>query len=173
MVRVQCQPRPRVLRSPHTRGDGPVTRVTPCSAWAFSPHAWGWSAQGVQAGQAHLVLPTRVGMVREIGAATRLAGSSPHTRGDGPHSDASTEREPRFSPHAWGWSVSLAQRNGMRVVLPTRVGMVRSCWMTVGTGLCSPHTRGDGPEYSYDSYTGNVVLPTRVGMVRKRAPTAE
>ncbi len=32
------------MRSPHTRGDGPLMREMIEEAAKFSPHAWGWSA---------------------------------------------------------------------------------------------------------------------------------
>ena len=115
--------------------------------------------------------------------------SSPHTRGDGPlRSTVSAVCLP-FSPHAWGWS-ALAGCLAIRTrVLPTRVGMVRPATWTDANGVCSPHTRGDGPLPSAPTlrvrrfsphawgWSGhgaaaglnNVVLPTRVGMVRIRA----
>ncbi len=49
------------------------------------------------------------------------------------------------SPPAWGWSASGAITRGDRLVLPTRVGMVRSGMPSRYAAPCSPHPRGDGP----------------------------
>ncbi len=43
MVRVLGQNSINPLRSPHTRGDGPVSGGSPVELTLFSPHAWGWS----------------------------------------------------------------------------------------------------------------------------------
>ncbi len=172
--------------SPHTRGDGPETRCPPPLPTAFSPHAWGWSVMPPSALEAITVLPTRVGMVRHLFALTVRYVRSPHTRGDGPDSEAYVALLEKFSPHAWGWSANLTTIPDTENVLPTRVGMVRSRHATRLTPMCSPHTRGDGPsaltrvsdapEFSPHAWgwsgiprrDGNrqLVLPTRVGMVR-------
>ncbi len=43
MVRRESGRRSRSTRSPHTRGDGPLSEIGPGAGLAFSPHAWGWS----------------------------------------------------------------------------------------------------------------------------------
>src|SRR5271165_334967 len=93
--------------SPHTRGDGPPNRNTRLAICRFSPHAWGWSAIGGNSRVISVVLPTRVGMVREC--------------------SLSHESHVAFSPHAWGWSEHNHRIRYDQLVLPTRVGMVRSC----------------------------------------------
>ena len=112
---------------------------------AFSPHAWGWSAQLIHLDKFRAVLPTRVGMVRLRAILKDHATCSPHTRGDGPAYAAHKIVEAMFSPHAWGWSVTAEKVEAEVEVLPTRVGMVRK-GNTIRSPLrCSPHTRGDGP----------------------------
>ncbi len=174
------------VSSPHTRGDGPCAEVCRLMGMAFSPHAWGWSGDVRREVSHQLVLATRVGMVRAAGDRPRRAGSSPHTRGDGPRFAEEPECPPEFSPHAWGWSVFEHRLVGLAHVLPTRVGMVRSVGSLLRPECCSPHTRGDGPSrrtvlnnlYRFSphawGWSGGVrsdpderpVLPTRVGMVR-------
>ncbi len=132
------------------------------------------------------VLPTRVGMVRKVWLMRSYKLSSPHTRGDGPPECWSIPVRNAFSPHAWGWSAGARVLQGEQQVLPTRVGMVRIEKGRGVVGGCSPHTRGDGPEWTYFrdndckfsphawGWSGtsrrlqspNGVLPTRVGMVR-------
>ena len=112
--------------SPHTRGDGPADNAISWNIPKFSPHAWGWSAGRGDQILAEYVLPTRVGMVRDIGNGAYGSISSPHTRGDGPRQSIMRAPFFMFSPHAWGWSVRQLQRVGMLWVLPTRVGMVRN-----------------------------------------------
>src|SRR5208337_3568893 len=70
---------------------------------------------------------------------------SPHTRGDGPRHAWRLMPPMSFSPHAWGWSVTMPVDVGRISVLPTRVGMVRTCGGLSAATLSSPHTRGDGP----------------------------
>src|SRR5271166_5167439 len=153
---------------------------------AFSPHAWGWSATTQQEPKPQRVLPTRVGMVRDTAQTGRYRCCSPHTRGDGPQSRTPATKAAEFSPHAWGWSVHVPVDVGRISVLPTRVGMVRTCGGLSAATLSSPHTRGDGPitastdggpatfsphAWGWSVLTvvasvPSVVLPTRVGMVR-------
>ena len=114
-----------LVRSPHTRGDGPAFQVFVDIRPTFSPHAWGWSGYVSGATDEFSVLPTRVGMVRLKMAGDFLAVSSPHTRGDGPHKASKLDAFAEFSPHAWGWSGKTRGVELIREVLPTRVGMVR------------------------------------------------
>ena len=135
-----------------------------------------------------VVLPTRVGMVREIAAASPAKPGSPHPRGDGPSIGLDPDQLGRFSPPAWGWSAILPGRLGSDCVLPTRVGMVRGRSLPQARAPGSPPPRGDGPCYAFvtavlsvfsppawgwsvlrpQHCAGSEVLPTRVGMVRQR-----
>src|SRR5262249_25332509 len=132
------------------------------------------------------VLPTRVGMVRASRRSRRRAARSPHTRGDGPSPMPFGNCNDAFSPHAWGWSEQTFTGPVAEIVLPTRVGMVRSELLRYAARSRSPHTRGDGPQppshprslnrfsphaWGWSGLTQNqnvacTVLPTRVGMVR-------
>ena len=70
----------------------------------------------------------------------------PHTRGDGPVGVARNPMGPKFSPHAWGWTVGDEGETRQGRVFPTRVGMDRrGCYQSfIVRGF--PHTRGDGPK---------------------------
>ncbi len=134
------------------------------------------------------VLPTRVGMVRRTRRTRVGGGGSPHTRGDGPQFCNSVGSLELFSPHAWGWSVWCGENPLDRIVLPTRVGMVRLGPWRLRLPQSSPHTRGDGPSawrftvpsgkfsphaWGWSGLDATVwnrvsVLPTRVGMVRQK-----
>ncbi len=172
--------------SPHTRGDGPEYMTHSKRDMAFSPHAWGWSGNRHGFRHCQSVLPTRVGMVRIFKNNLTFALCSPHTRGDGPIDTTASIWSQSFSPHAWGWSGDEIGRPLHRVVLPTRVGMVRRGVACVRCAAGSPHTRGDGPA-SHRFYSAHPkfsphawgwsghrrrtrvnrrVLPTRVRMVR-------
>ncbi len=140
----------RRVCSPHTRGDGPNGLRSQAEAARFSPHAWGWSAPPRHHDQDQLVLPTRVGMVRNPFGANSAPQGSPHTRGDGPAGTMESRSGSSFSPHAWGWSVLFPSLSRERRVLPTRVGMVRGMQQRARCPRCSPHTRGDGPIWLSD-----------------------
>ncbi len=131
--------------SPHPRGDGPITTPWGSHTLVFSPPAWGWSVLGPPDGLEHLVLPTRVGMVRWASAATTGGPGSPHPRGDGPIAGNCVFGHTQFSPPAWGWSGSPRAVRMRAEVLPTRVGMVRSARRRSVRASRSPHPRGDGP----------------------------
>ncbi len=172
--------------SPHARGDGPEKKRWKRTTRWFSPRAWGWSDVFPVTFCPRCVLPTRVGMVRKIPALSPVSRGSPHARGDGPLFAADFARVAWFSPRAWGWSVRLKQEEFEIVVLPTRVGMVRTMWWEAVLRFGSPHARGDGPlcwlvcdppakfsprAWGWSVERGNGllpfrVLPTRVGMVR-------
>ncbi len=189
MVRLHHSLHWSLFGSPHTRGDGPNgAEVKPLHP-RFSPHAWGWSGVSTCFVDASTVLPTRVGMVRQIAERFKVSRSSPHTRGDGPAEFVPYDGIYQFSPHAWGWSDANASAKQCFPVLPTRVGMVRSANWPVCGAARSPHTRGDGPlglstgrkpsrfsphAWGWSAFPLKVgkpkaVLPTRVGMVREEA----
>ncbi len=111
----------------------------------FSPPAWGWSAADRFGEAAFEVLPTRVGMVRLCINAAGEPRRSPHPRGDGPVLGLALWSIKSFSPPAWGWSGAPAPSAIQAVVLPTRVGMVRTAGVSNRGGRRSPHPRGDGP----------------------------
>ncbi len=70
--------------SPHSRGDGPESIRRPAASRPFSPLAWGWSVISGPVTFYSVVLPTRVGMVRQFPPLHWLCSRSPHSRGDGP-----------------------------------------------------------------------------------------
>ncbi len=125
MVRVAEDRADRATCSPHPRGDGPSKR---CILTHF-----------------RRVLPTRVGMVRYGQSSARKSDGSPHPRGDGPARKPWGGSPRSFSPPAWGWSDAQVIADRVVVVLPTRVGMVRTRRAHPRIPSCSPHPRGDGP----------------------------
>ncbi len=189
MVRPPARALAAVGGSPHPRGDGPTgSLIRRCSA-AFSPPAWGWSAANPTLDVSWDVLPTRVGMVRGAAVACSAWLGSPHPRGDGPIDEMPDRILAKFSPPAWGWSVTEKTTCGRKLVLPTRVGMVRKVASAFKQSRRSPHPRGDGPNLLFVMGSGSgfsppawgwsvpgdvhrackAVLPTRVGMVRTTA----
>ncbi len=187
MVRPTLSGTPSCSSSPHPRGDGPDQRGLDAPRRKFSPPAWGWSVTVVPVAAPILVLPTRVGMVRDGASMALTSPRSPHPRGDGPHNAVPAAPTAMFSPPAWGWSVPSEIDRYRQTVLPTRVGMVRAPAVAGWGGSGSPHPRGDGPVSPCTSRAmspfsppawgwsdrhrvleeRHPVLPTRVGMVRR------
>ena len=132
-------------RIPHPRGDGPVVIVNECDNMRYSPPAWGWSVTARARGEHSAVFPTRVGMVRPLGSRQRPRACIPHPRGDGPVGKVLNEFRGKYSPPAWGWSVSPAPFPETHSVFPTRVGMVRFPGTAPSSPSSIPHPRGDGP----------------------------
>ena len=147
MVRTAISLRADTRRSPHARGDGPVVADGQGGFSAFSPRAWGWSGQTQNLQRHPRVLPTRVGMVRHERSMSGVFRRSPHARGDGPLSRPCLDPARTFSPRAWGWSDFPPLSCFHLLVLPTRVGMVRSIYSYSAVSSSSPHARGDGPEF--------------------------
>ena len=172
--------------APHPRGDGPAAHGNSGGKNQCSPPAWGWSARRTQLCKWNPVLPTRVGMVRQLPARCGFGAGAPHPRGDGPLVELEQAQIRKCSPPAWGWSDPRQGRHVDRFVLPTRVGMVRHTPTNFLRFCGAPHPRGDGPVTSWvccsvilcsppawgwsDHVAALIhhlpVLPTRVGMVR-------
>ena len=134
-------------RSPHARGDGPVSPSSSTPSLWFSPRPWGWSAGLPSSTSPSAVLPTPVGMVRAAGAGAAGRAGSPHARGDGPLAVTSSWGLQTFSPRPWGWSATEQRHDERAKVLPTPVGMVRSSAIPAHIPPSSPHARGDGPSF--------------------------
>ena len=148
MVRIHSSISRTTASSPHACGDGPNFRSASGQTYEFSPRVWGWSVPEIIRAGSRWVLPTRVGMVRDMIICPPLWQCSPHACGDGPHSSNSRFTSTGFSPRVWGWSVSGFLRECPPHVLPTRVGMVRTWRSPRACCLCSPHACGDGPSLS-------------------------
>ena len=172
---------------PHARGDGPRRTPLGVRLLQLSPRAWGWSGGRLANSWHRIVVPTRVGMVRQLLRLRRGTARCPHARGDGPSVMVVLNLEIQLSPRAWGWSVHNEKKGHILRVVPTRVGMVREFFFVLANGNRCPHARGDGPwVYALttaaptlsprawgwsgfaDAADGCVaVVPTRVGMVRQ------
>ena len=188
MVRPSLLQPPAAGRSPHPRGDGPQGIPDHPRRCSFSPPAWGWSLRAAIADGAHVVLPTRVGMVLRGWPWASSVSGSPHPRGDGPSPRPHRLPGKSFSPPAWGWSSDDSVMSVLGIVLPTRVGMVLGPCKPATWQSGSPHPRGDGPiralatrrtgRFSPPAWGWSAapalaaasmsVLPTRVGMVPAR-----
>ena len=117
----------------------------------------------------------------------QFTSTSPHTRGDVPRHAVADDRRALFSPHTWGCSVRGPPTSRGRSLLPTHVGMFRSCPSREFRTASSPHTRGDVPRHEYElaecerfsphtwgcsgrTFRGHCrhpLLPTHVGMFRQ------
>ena len=97
--------KPRTVRSPCTRRDGPCQVTTGHRVHKFSLHAQGWPLASQPHNPAPSVLPARAGMAR-WDAVVRYGGlGSPCTRRDGPVSRSPRPHSSSFSLHAQGWPV--------------------------------------------------------------------
>ena len=186
MVRASARSAASSPSAPHPRGDGPFIRCHYDFRLLCSPPAWGWSALWRRCRLRRPVLPTRVGMVRRMHRPPFRIYGAPHPRGDGPINDGGPIHPCVCSPPAWGWSAAWFQLSIPRVVLPTRVGMVRHGLLFAVHVFRAPHPRGDGPLQNRSAgqpiwcsppawgwsgkgragTSAGGVLPTRVGMVR-------
>ncbi len=146
------------------------------AAAQYSPHAWGWTDRRPSDLFHGVVFPTRVGMDRRGSAALWVTPRIPHTRGDGPWEAWCLGRDPKYSPHAWGWT---ADDNGNIVwceVFPTRVGMDRTPTRTIPAySAYSPHAWGWtdrallslwGGAYSPHAWGWTAYHPARSGVKR-------
>ena len=192
MVRVNGAGAWAAASCPHASGDGPRMLFDRARLSRLSPREWGWSASTPRYTITPSVVPTRVGMVRCQQMAKGPGRRCPHASGDGPEWVYSSLDIPMLSPREWGWSVYLGTEPEGRMVVPTRVGMVRAGSTTPRRQRSCPHASGDGPRWhtaartrwklsprewgwSAVAYTAGIygwVVPTRVGMVRQPAGTA-
>ena len=130
--------------APHARGDGPGTRATPSLRRACSPRTWGWTDIRGDVSCALSMLPTHVGMDREITAGRQLNRDAPHARGDGPEEEKKTTKK-QCSPRTWGWTEGRQPTAKQVLMLPTHVGMDRRYRARPQRAGHAPHARGDGP----------------------------
>ena len=155
-------------------------------AGEFSPRAWGCSAYIFFPVDNWLVFPTRVGMFRLKMTAKNEKPCFPHARGDVPAGMTMSDLCGKFSPRAWGCSVTPESRCQAHRVFPTRVGMFRHGRSVAPTPICFPHARGDVPNFvtipsgstmfsprawgcsvcRRNALPPGRVFPTRVGMFR-------
>ena len=117
-------PEPQCLGFPHTRGGGPHLGARPMPLPIRFPHTRGGGpifSDIVQ--EAEAVFPTRVGVDRDRLVSGRWARA--------------------FSPHAWGWTMTIQAPMITPTVFPTRVGVDRSDFsLTPTSSVFSPHAWG-------------------------------
>ena len=140
-----------IVRSPRTRGDGPIAFVALILSASFSPHTRGWPDNHDQESEGTMVLPAHAGMARHrtMRLSLRVA-FSPHTRGWPVGSRRRGSSQRAFSPHTRGWPAAD----------PEPVGLL----------LGSPRTRGDGPGEATKRKYLPAVLPAHAGMARSCPP---
>ena len=131
--------------SPHARGDGPNQRQRNGCLPGFSPRTWGWPGLTRRIEISAAILPTHVGMARDISAKLPASRHSPHARGDGPRDGLGYTPQDVFSPRTWGWPPASMPSPALMPILPTHVGMAREGATNGKEGWNSPHARGDGP----------------------------
>ena len=86
-------------------------------------------------------------MVRILAGNEKFLLSFPLARGDGPSKIGQKRKITMFSPRAWGWSDDGLRMEAVSVVIPSRVGMVRSDTACSGVAFRYPLARGDGPNF--------------------------
>ena len=73
-----------------------------------------------------------------------------------------------LSPHTWGWTARSSPPAGIKVVVPTHVGVDRTVPDTLEALIeLSPHTWGWTVAANYPELAG-LVVPTHVGVDRRR-----
>src|SRR5690606_28221377 len=128
-----------------------------------SPRTWGWSGLHPSTLPSVVVLPTHVGMVRNVGFPHSAHAGAPHARGDGPSSKAEPATPGGCSPRTWGWSGDRRAGRVRRFVLPTHVGMVPGRTGSRESRRGAPHARGDGPRDVHVSSTPHMCSPRTWG----------
>ncbi len=156
--------------APHARGGGPyewlyIHRDGPCSPrpWGWtqsqrttspsckcSPRPWGWTAWACMPHPTMPVLPTPVGVDREWAVNLARSPRAPHARGGGPSGHEIPPLTSSCSPRPWGWTGSGEPGPARPGVLPTPVGVDRTCSGFSSPRSCAPHARGGGPRLASD-----------------------
>ena len=151
----------------------------------YYPHTWGWSLLWKFNRNILIVLPTHVGVILWIIKGLLKERSTTHTRGGDPTDVPVSLTELMYYPHTWGWSWNLAFLYLCRLVLPTHVGVILSCFFSHFFKCCTTHTRGGDPNSHYKlcfqnkyyphtwgwsqstqrRYLHYLVLPTHVGVI--------
>ena len=96
--------RPRRLRLPRTRGDGPRASGLSALSGTASPHPRGWTRERGDQRAADGGFPAPAGMDPRATTCSRLATGLPRTRGDGPEESLCDPTTPKASPHPRGWT---------------------------------------------------------------------
>jgi len=135
----------RILRVPHTRGDGPDYKSLIEFLTESSPHTWGWTSESDIKALDYDEFPTHVGMDLGASCSSISRRRVPHTRGDGPTCEHIGYDGSMSSPHTWGWTSPVERRLFDALEFPTHVGMDLNGALGSTARAGVPHTRGDGP----------------------------
>ncbi len=134
-----------VVRSPRTRGDGPLSRpLSPPPTFVLPAHAGMARNCKAPGGTGKRSPRTRGDGPSELYGWLRRGLRSPRTRGDGPALNGAETPVLMFSPHTRGWPDCGAWHH----LPPPR----------------SPRTRGDGPLWPWLQDRSHWVLPAHAGM---------
>ena len=173
-------------KSPHKRGDVPLTPEIDGVYGGISPQAWGCTGTGWHSPPGPINLPTSVGMYRSVRTSISACVKSPHKRGDVPSEHIHKGKSKSISPQAWGCTDQPPTEEIAHANLPTSVGMYLFCYAPCHIAKESPHKRGDVPQWkrhcnhafkispqawgctvpSAAIYRWSANLPTSVGMYR-------
>ena len=90
-------------------------------------------------------VPTHVGVDPRPPPTVTHQRRCPHARGGGPVARLSPSCRRRMSPRTWGWTAMAVGRAGVRVDVPTHVGVDRQQGRQGHEKARCPHARGGGP----------------------------
>ena len=138
-------PRPRSVRLPRTRGDGPVAGVIVASSGRASPHTRGWTRRHDDRLLNQAGFPAHAGMDLVPRFAPRVPLRLPRTRGDGPRWTRTVAAAGMASPHTRGWTVPFPTQGDPPAGFPAHAGMDPRSRGARRRGAGLPRTRGDGP----------------------------
>ncbi len=131
---------------PHQRGGVPHAPSRTASRWPSSPPAWGCSVVRLRRRAGHVVLPTSVGVFRQLARAPSPARCPPHQRGGVPPVAMARRGTVASSPPAWGCSDGIDSHVFEITVLPTSVGVFRCRAIILPVAVGPPHQRGGVPK---------------------------
>ena len=117
-------PRSR-LRCPHASGGVPVDAVALTKDIKLSPREWGCTSISPYSHPLTIVVPTRVGVYREIMQVRLVPECCPHASGGVPRYRRCSGPYHALSPREWGCTGALMQITYPTFVVPTRVGVYR------------------------------------------------
>src|SRR5690606_19839934 len=108
---------------PACAGMDPVWPAHCCAQRGSTPHARGWTPQGLQQPDARRLYPACAGMDPTRASVMRAMSSLPRMRGDGPATHCSRDIRIDSTPHARGWTVVTVRDLDGVVLYPACAGM--------------------------------------------------